>query len=751
MIVFLKKHGAEILFAVIIFVCLIFLFNIVVLLRQYSVGVDNQAKDNAELYTFKQRLLVDYCVDDTLGTADVAAGFFADCESDEDIFAAIDRVNAYLSGNKYFKQLRYIADGEEYYRYNIAVERNIISDSEAGLTQPIRLDNQTCFAFIASVPTGRVSKIGLIFNKSIVTDSFSDLYKTIEDKFVYPEFAVLCTLDGRILQSVDDGEKFPIGATFSDTYGTILGDSDYRKTQALFLKEGSEIVTYGSNKYVVTALKSNGLVISAFYNVNKIYGEGYELIGSIWATMIAFFLMMITVAVSFILNRRKIAKRIYEIGAINPILNCPTLLKFERDTQEILERNKATQFAIIVAKINNFNFIMEKFGEYASSDLLKYARNMYKHALVIDETYAYIADGEYALLMHYKDKQALIDRLNSVYLSIGNYSGFDDYKIKITYSIYEVEQNVAQSVPRMIDKAMVVKDSSKENKSLVTYNFYSDVLRSDFLKKAEIEGKMESSLKNREFWVFYQPKYNIVKKRMDGCELLIRWFDSSIGDYRCPDEFMPLFEVNGFVVKIDRFVFYRACEDISQAIEKGQKVYPVSVNVSRVTATQGDFVDYYAKIKKKFAVPDKFITLEFTESFAYENNEYLAYTVKRLRQNGFNCSLDDFGTGYSSYNTLKALEIDEIKLDKFFLTDGISRQRDYMLLKSVIQLVKDMGMKVTQEGVETQADYYKLKKLGCEVIQGYYYARPMKYTEYCKFLENDDFDPETGRGIVEKA
>lgn len=85
---------------------------------------------------------------------------------------------------------------------------------------------------------------------------------------------------------------------------------------------------------------------------------------------------------------------------------------------------------------------------------------------------------------------------------------------------------------------------------------------------------------------------------MDGCELLIRWFDSSIGDYRCPDEFMPLFEVNGFVVKIDRFVFYRACEDISQAIEKGQKVYPVSVNVSRVTATQGDFVDYYAKIKR---------------------------------------------------------------------------------------------------------------------------------------------------------
>lgn len=738
---FLKKYWTEILLSVIVFVCVIFLFNIIALVDRYSEDVDSQTKDNAEFYTLRQQLLVDYCVDEVLHTSNLVAGFFVDCDTDDKIYAAVDRANNYLNGNEYFRELLYVSEGIEYKRTHILSENNVIIDLDDGLSQPIRTSNETCLAFVVSVARGKVSKVGLIFNKGIVTEALHSRYKNIEDKFVYPEFVMLCDNSGIALAVSDNTGKFSVGSTYDDTYGSILSDNDYATVRALRNSGGTEIVTIGGSKYTVTVLRSNGLVVTAFYNVNKVYSEGYELIANVWATMIIFFVMLIIVTVTFIANRQRLAKRIFEIGATNPILNCPTLAKFERDTHDILERNKGSKFAIIIAKINNFNFIMEKFGEYASTELLKYARNIYKHVLVLDETYAYIADGEFALLMHYRDKSALIDRLNSVYASIGKYSGFDDYKIKITYSIYEVERNIVQSVPRMLDKAMVVKDSSKVNNSLVTYNFYSDVLRADFLKRAEIEGRMESSLKNREFWVFYQPKYNVVKKQPDGCELLIRWFDSSINDYRRPDEFMPLFEENGFVVKIDRFVFYRACEDIAQALEKDKKVYPVSVNVSRVTATQDDFVEYYSRIKKKFAVPDKFVTLEFTESFAYENNEYLAATVKQLRQNGFNCSLDDFGTGYSSYNTLKALEMDEIKLDKFFLTKGMSAERDFTLLKSVIQLVKDMGMKVTQEGVETKEDFDKLKKLGCEVIQGYFYAKPMKYTEYCKFIENDDFKP----------
>lgn len=132
-----------------------------------------------------------------------------------------------------------------------------------------------------------------------------------------------------------------------------------------------------------------------------------------------------------------------------------------------------------------------------------------------------------------------------------------------------------------------------------------------------------------------------------------------------------------------------------------------------------------------------FITLEFTESFAYENYEFLSDIVKKLHDNGFMCSIDDFGTGYSSYNILKTIKMDEIKLDKFFLDKGISADRDQLLLESVIDMVKKLGMKVTQEGVETKEDLYRLEKLGCDVIQGYYFAKPMKYSDFCDFVKSN--------------
>ena len=217
----------------------------------------------------------------------------------------------------------------------------------------------------------------------------------------------------------------------------------------------------------------------------------------------------------------------------------------------------------------------------------------------------------------------------------------------------------------------------------------------------------------------------------------MRWFDSKIDAYRSPSEFLPLFEKNGFINKIDRFVFYRACQNIAEAREKRLTVFPISVNVSRVTAIQPDFLAYYTRIKRKFSVKDNFITLEFTESFAYENYEYLAEIIKQLKSEGFLCSLDDFGTGYSSFSVLKELEMDEIKLDKVFLEKSSRPDRDEMLLQSVIEMAKKTGAKITQEGVEEKRQFDKLVSYGCDVIQGYYFARPMKYVDYRKFVEDN--------------
>ena len=144
---------------------------------------------------------------------------------------------------------------------------------------------------------------------------------------------------------------------------------------------------------------------------------------------------------------------------------------------------------------------------------------------------------------------------------------------------------------------------------------------------------------------------------------------------------------------------------------------------------------YYTKVKKHFNIADHFITLEFTESFAYENYEYLSVVAKELRKAGFLCSIDDFGTGYSTYNVLKLLDMDEIKLDKFFLDKGAHTEVDRLILDSVITMGKKMKLKVTQEGVETLEDLELLREEGCNVIQGYYFARPMSGNDYVAFIE----------------
>ena len=182
-------------------------------------------------------------------------------------------------------------------------------------------------------------------------------------------------------------------------------------------------------------------------------------------------------------------------------------------------------------------------------------------------------------------------------------------------------------------------------------------------------------------------------------------------------------------------MFYRACENIAGRIREKQTAYPVSVNVSRVTAIQPDFLDYYIRIKNKFGIRDGFVTLEFTESFAYENYEYLAGIIEKLHAAGFLCSLDDFGTGYSSFSVLKTLDMDEIKIDKSFLEKGDRPERDRILLESIIDMIRKLGIKITQEGVETKEEFSMLEGMGCDVVQGYYFAKPMKYVDYREFVQ----------------
>ena len=502
-------------------------------------------------------------------------------------------------------------------------------------------------------------------------------------------------------------------------------------------------VTLKNDLYVLAVGEANatdtGLCVVALYNVKDIYGTEYNLVISIVTTMAILGLIIIIFFLYYVVSRIKMRRRINQMNMVNATLDCPTLLKYEKDVKEILTRNKATQFAVIISHVHHFNYITETFGDAVTTDMLKHMKEAFSNALMVEETYGYIENGEFVLLLHYKDKDRLENRLVGLYAAIKRTSQKDlkGYDLKLCYGIYEAGKGSDEPVQRMVEKAMVVKNLPSRSDVNQICHFYNENVRSDYLHRAEIEGRMEAALASGEFRVFYQPKYNLEKDYIDGAELLVRWYDPAIKKYRRPNEFLPVFEENGFISKLDRHIYYTACETLADRISKGKRIFPISVNVSRVTAIQPDFIAYYIKVKNHFKIANGFITLEFTESFAYENYEYLSATARELRKAGFLCSIDDFGTGYSSYNVLKTLNMDELKMDKFFLDEGESAERDQIIIENVIDISKKLNLKATQEGVETVEQLKMLKKLGCTVIQGYFFAKPMSLSDYDKFI--DDF------------
>lgn len=758
---FFFRHGKEIVFAGLIILCMTFAANIIMQGKSYTSGMENEAVEKAALLSAEEVRVAQSRADRLKTEAEVTAATLATFNTEEEVINFLS--NFRISGGedrRYYLDAWFCKDGV-YYRSGVESECTY-PEIEAALRQsgttlsrvfPYR-DNRMTVAVSADCDGYLTDRVTLLYDRSAVTDFiYSDPEKReLNHCFRKSAFALVCKHDGTILERVVQDDSFQIGAgtVTESVLPMLLSDESYESILQTLGNgaDGSFVVRIGTEKYVLTVnnlgADSGNITLVNLYKMKEIYGSGYELVDTIWATLLIFFVILGALCLYFIVDRLRVHRRIFEIGTVDPQLNCPNMRKFEEDLSVLLSQNKVTRFAVVLLRISNFAYIPEHFGEPMARRLLKYTRNLCQRALLMREAYAYSTDGEFALLLHYKNRDALMSRLSALRFSFDRFSGFGQsgYKAKLVFDIYEIDRTTPQKPHRIIEKAMAIRDMpAEEGGGLTDFRFYSDVVRETYLKRAEIEGRMEEALKKSEFHLFYQPKYSFKKQGIDGSEVLVRWFDARKNAYRSPDLFLPVFEENGFIVKLDHFVFYKACENAAFCVQNGLEQYPLSINVSRFTAIQPDFLSYYTRVKKKFGVKDGFITLEFTESFAYENYEYLSDMITALHAAGFYCSLDDFGTGYSSYNILKELEMDEIKLDKFFIRKGINAERDRIILENTIKVIRQLGMKVTQEGVESQEDFERLQALGCDVIQGYYFAKPMKFVQYCEFVRKKASSP----------
>lgn len=426
---------------------------------------------------------------------------------------------------------------------------------------------------------------------------------------------------------------------------------------------------------------------------------------------------------------------------LDPLTGAWNLNKFTIEANAFLKQTHTRQYVVVYADIKKFKLINEAYG-YAEGDRILIAfKELMTKFLAEDEMFARISSDHFLGLLRYNGEESLLERLKFFDDQLNKIpkQGTDTYKIIVISGICLLEPGL-KSITTIIDRANIARQAVKSyHKS--TYNFYNVEVKQRIVKEKHIEDLMEDALKNGEFIVYYQPKIDLASHVMVGAEALVRWrrSDQTIVP---PDDFIPIFEKNGFIVEMDFYVFEQVCRKIREWLDLNIQVVPISVNFSRVHLGTMSFVERLVEIVDRYRIPKGLLELELTESAFIENANALLKTFNRLKELKFLISLDDFGTGFSALKLLTEMPVDVLKLDKDFLKKGQTTRREQIVLEHVVSMSQNLDIKVVSEGVETneQADF--LTKIGCNLAQGYLFARPMPLEEFEVRLKELSFKTE---------
>lgn len=262
--------------------------------------------------------------------------------------------------------------------------------------------------------------------------------------------------------------------------------------------------------------------------------------------------------------------------------------------------------------------------------------------------------------------------------------------------------------------------------------FYTNEMHENLLWGKHLKVYLDTAIKEDEFLVYLQPKMNADKECIYGAEALVRWnykHKSLLAPYR----FIPHFEADDSIIKVDNLVLRKVCAKLTEWKEKGMPLYPISVNLSRKHMEQLDLVKHLTEIVDSYGVVRSLIEFELTESVAFDDQKYMISVMEDLKKEGFRISMDDFGTGYSSFALLKDMPLDTLKIDKSFvdlIAEGLDAAKIKIILRHIISMAKELGVQCVAEGAEEYAQVCTLQELGCDVVQGYYYSKPIPVEEY---------------------
>ena len=394
-------------------------------------------------------------------------------------------------------------------------------------------------------------------------------------------------------------------------------------------------------------------------------------------------------------------------------------------SRRIMQFRSDKKMHVIIGRIKDFELIISIYGRKKANELLCYMASIYnkkfKYGLLAKE-------GKASFLCLLSDDYKLDhQRMDNV---INEFTENAPIKgIRIKYGIYK---NIDKNLPitTICDYASMAAETVMEDYNH-DYAYYTDELAQKRIYNQMIENCFTDALKNKEFMIYYQPKIDVITEKVIGAEALVRW-QRTDGSMISPENFIPIYEKNGQIQKLDAYIFGQVCRLQKRILDESKKLLSVSVNLSRSSILCEEIVEQYTKIVRENDIPITCVPLEITES-ASVYGQKVVKVAERLLQSGFKLHIDDFGSGYSSMESLSRLPFSVLKIDKS-LIDHICETRVEILVNHIIKLSKDLNMRVLAEGVETKEQLDILRKIKCDEIQGFYYARPMPEVEFVEYV-----------------
>lgn len=579
----------------------------------------------------------------------------------------------------------------------------------------MNIDGKTMVALAASYAPSS-------FDQVLSMSSFND-----------QSYSQIVTMNGAVVVRSSSSYAFKSGYNiFSTLEGLIIGDtklSDVMEDMAVNASGQIRFNLDGRETYMVyTPVAPDNWYLMSFVPVEVVNEKSNLLLKStlVICGMIAVTFAGLAAALVYIFNNHK--RKLEQIAYVDEVTGGNTIQRFYELAEELLASNHNMHYALVYTNIVKFKVLNDELGRVNCDAMLRFFSEYMNTKISESECIGRQSADHFCILIQFSDEYEVLENFRKWHEQAEQI--VMDMKVAwslpvMEFGIYVIDNNTL-TFPQMIDRAkLALRESPRTVDSKLRCAFYDDEVRRQLLREKQLEDRMEAALNNGEFVVFLQPKYHLPEERIGGAEALVRWKSTSEGMI-FPDEFIPLFEKNGFIIQLDLYVFETVCRTLRRWIDQGMTPVRISVNCSRLHFKDKNFLTEYVRIAEEFQLDKSLIEIEVTESMVLENSVRLISIIRNIKKAGFECSMDDFGSGYSSLNLIQTIPVDVLKLDKiFFHGEGVDLSRTEAVVTNIISMAKALSMETVAEGVEEREQVDMLKRAGCDYIQGYVFAKPM--------------------------